>query len=171
LKKLWMCALAGALMMGAFSSQAAETKQRPFTIKDELTRSECGDCHMAFTPSRLTKNAWHKIMTTLSDHFGEDASLSAEKVKHIEAYLLNNALDRKNDIRTKMRIKAWAKKGIVDPIRISKTPEWTRHHTFAQRYQVMAKDVGYNGPNCIKCHKGAERGVYEDFGDRYPGGE
>lgn len=156
-------------------AMAAEAK-RPYTVQDEVVRAECGDCHVTFAPMRLTATAWSKIMSNLSDHFGEDASMDVETAKHIEAYLVKNALDRpgkdgKMGIRTKMRLAAWKKKGFVDPIRISVTPEWTRHHTKARRYKVMAKDVGYDGPNCIKCHKGAERGYYEDFGDLYSGGE
>ena len=162
LTKLTAFAAAGLIVLSTVTASAAE---RPYSVSDELTRTECGDCHMAFPASKLTKTAWKKIMSTLSDHFGDDASLNADAVKHIEAYLVANALDAKMGIRTKMRIAAWKKKGIVDPIRISETPEWVRHHTRAARYKVMAKEVGYDGPNCIKCHKGAERGLYEDFGD------
>jgi len=141
-------------------------KNRPYTVTDEVTRTECGDCHMVFPPNRLTGTAWKKIMATLSDHFGDDASLDAATIKHIEDYLVANALDAKMGIRTKMRLAAWKKKGVVDPLRITETPEWTRHHTKKANYKQMAKEVGYTrGSNCIKCHKGAERGLYEDFGE------
>jgi len=164
LNKMAGVAAAGVFALSAATANAAE--QRPYTVQDEMTRTECGDCHMVFPPTRLTGNAWKKIMATLDDHFGEDASLDAETVKHIEAYLVAHALDAKMGIRTKMRLEAWKKKGIVDPIRITETPEWTRHHTRKQNYRKMAEDVGYTrGANCIKCHKGAERGLYEDFGE------
>lgn len=163
---------AGIIALGAFSVNAQE---RPYAVADELTRSECGDCHMAFSPIRLTGKGWAKIMSNLSDHFGDDASLDVESVKHIQAYLVNNAWDHpgkngKIGIRAKMRLAAWKKKGFVHPIRISVTPEWTRHHTKAAKYKVMAKEVGYDGPNCIMCHKGAEQGLYEDFEDWQPSG-
>lgn len=160
--------IAGIAAVGIFvlSATVASAAERPFTVQDETTRRECGDCHMVFPPSRLTGTAWKKIMGTLEDHFGDDASLDAATAKHIEAYLVSKALDAKAGIRTEMRLKAWAKKGIVDPLRITETPEWTRHHPRKANYRKMAEDVGYTrGANCIKCHKGAERGLYEDFGD------
>jgi len=170
LTKFTAFAAVGIFVLSTATASAAEGTTRPFSVADDVTRTECGDCHMAFPASRLTKNAWVKIMSTLSDHFGEDATIAADKVKHIEAYLVENALDAKMGIRTKMRLKAWAKKGVVDPIRITETPEWTRHHTKARRYKLMAADVGYTrGSNCIKCHKGAERGLYEEFPGLYGG--
>lgn len=143
-------------------------KTRPLTVQDETVSKECGDCHMVFPPSRLTGNAWKKIMATLENHFGDDASLDAATTKQIEDYLVAHALDAKGGIRTKMRLEAWKKKGIVDPIRITETPEWTRHHTRERHYKNMAKAVGYDGgSNCIRCHRGAEHGLYEEFNGLY----
>ena len=152
--------------LAAFAS-AAEPSTRPLTVQDEVVRKECGACHMVFTPSKLTKGGWHKIMTTLPDHFGEDASLPADKVQHIDAYLAANAMDAEAGVRTKMRLDAWKKKGLIDPIRITETPEWIRHHPQKSSYNEMAKAIGYDrGSNCIMCHKNAEHGVYEDNFER-----
>lgn len=165
LTKLTAFAAAGIFVLSTATASAAD---RPLSVKDELTRTECGDCHMVFPSTRLTKNAWKKIMATLDDHFGDDASLDAATAKHIEAYLVENAMDAKMGIRTKMRLAAWKKKGIVDVLRITELPEWTRHHN-TNKYKFMVKDVGYaRGSNCIRCHKGAETGLYEEFDDRYP---
>lgn len=163
LNKIAGIAAVGIVVLSAAAASAAE---RPYTVLDEVTRKECGDCHMVFPPSRLTKAGWHKIMTTLDSHFGEDASLDDATVQHIDAYLASKALDAKGGIRTEMRLKAWAKKGIVDPLRITETPEWKRHHTQKALYKKMSAEVGYTrGANCVACHKGAERGHYEEFGD------
>ncbi|NQV46587.1 MAG: hypothetical protein HQ504_02275 [Rhodospirillaceae bacterium] len=157
-------AMAAAMVfaLGAAAAGAAE-----FTIKDDLTLTECGDCHMAFAPIRLTSGGWKKIMNNLGDHFGEDASLSAKTTKHIEAYLVSKSLDAKETVPGKMKIKQWAKKGLVDPIRITETPYWTRAHNSA-KYKRMSKAVGYSrGSNCIKCHKNAETGTFEEFPGLY----
>lgn len=155
---------AGMIALCGATAGAAGFEDRPLTVQDETVRKECGDCHMVFPPSKLTKGGWKKIMGDLANHFGEDASLDADTVKHIEAYLADHALDAKGGIRTEMRLKAWEKKGLVDPIRITETPEWTRHHTQKQSYRQMSEEVGYTGgSNCIKCHKGAEHGQYEEF--------
>ena len=152
-----------------------QMKTRAKTVQDKITQTECGDCHMVFPPSRLTGTAWKKIMGGLSDHFGDDASMDAKSVKHIQDYLVENALDRpgkngKIGIRTKMRLAAWKKKGFVDPIRITETPEWTRHHTKTRHYNNMVEAIGYKaGSNCIQCHRGAEHGLYEEFDGQYGG--
>jgi len=166
IQKFSALATAGLVALCATSVLAAGPNGRPLTVEDPIVSKECGDCHMVFPPSKLTKGGWHKIMGDLANHFGDDASLDAATVQHIDAYLAANALDAKGGIRTEMRLKAWAKKGIVDPIRITETPEWTRHHTAKANYRKMAEDVGYTGgSNCKKCHKNAEYGLYEDFGE------
>jgi len=164
LNKFIITALAGAIALGATTAGAAEAE---YVIKDELTRTECGDCHMGFPPNRLTSVGWKKIMAGLKDHFGEDASLDPKTVKHIEAYLVSKAMDSKPNVPTKMKLAAWKKKGINDPIRITETPYWTRHHG-SPKYKRMTKEVKYaRGVNCIICHKNAERGTYEEFPGLY----
>jgi len=187
-KKIIIVAVMGVLALGAITAPPAAAnekvisdpgilermKTRPLTVQDKMTRKECGDCHMTFPPSRLTMTAWKKIMGTLDNHFGEDASLDAATATHIENYLVEHAIDRsdpktgKIGIRTKMRLKAWAKKGLVDPLRITETPEWLRHHTKKNHYRNMTEAVGYKGgSNCIQCHRGAEHGMYEEFEGLY----
>ena len=122
---------------------------------------------MVFPPNRLTSGGWKKIMTTLSDHFGEDASLPPKTVKHIQAYLMSKGFDTKGSYPSKLKVKAWKKKGLDDPIRITVTPGWKRHHR-TEKYRLMSKDVKYSrGANCIICHKKAERGMYEEFDGLY----
>jgi len=158
---------ASVIALCAASVGAADFEGRELSVKDEVVRKECGDCHMVFPPSKLTQGGWKKIMSDLGNHFGEDASISAETVKHIEDYLVAGALDATGGIRTELRLKAWAKKGLIDPIRITETPEWVRHHPAKETYNKMAAEVGYDkGSNCIKCHKGAEYGMYEEEFDK-----
>jgi len=163
-------ALAAALV--AFSATltgAGEYDNIPETVTDEITKEECGACHMVFPPNRLTVGGWKKIMATLSDHFGEDASLNEKTVRHIEAYMTSKAFDAKDTVPSKMVLKQWAKRGLVDPIRITETPNWARHHG-TQKYKRMSKAIGYaRGSNCIVCHKNAEKGMYEEFPGMYGG--
>lgn len=170
-KKTIVAAVVSLGFVGAYA-QAEEFKIPPlnipadaeYTVKDETVRTECGDCHMVFPPSRLTQNGWKKIMANLDNHFGEVATLpSEETTKYIEDYLVAHAMDRKLTYPVKLRIESWAKKGIVDPIRITELPEWTRHHS-GKKYQLMSEAVGYKrGANCIKCHLHAEKGYFEEF--------
>lgn len=166
--KNWVAAMAlGVLAFGSASANAAGNEQYPLTVQHEETRKECGDCHMVFPPNRLTKGGWKKIMKGLSDHFGEDASLDKGAVKSIQAFLVSKAFDARDTYPTKLKLQAWKKKGLVDPIRITVTPGWLRHHKTA-KYKRMSKEIKYTrGANCIICHKNAERGMYEEFDGLY----
>jgi hypothetical protein len=55
--------------------------------------SECSACHTYLRPLTHRKIEWHLIMTNLSDHMGEDASLPENVRADIEAYLTANASD------------------------------------------------------------------------------
>jgi hypothetical protein len=54
-------------------------------------REECGSCHLAFPPALLAAADWQRTMAGLKDHFGSDASLSAQTEKEIADFLLRCA--------------------------------------------------------------------------------
>ena len=60
-------------------------------VTNSLFSKECGACHMAYPPTLLPAVSWRKIVATLDDHFGENASLDKETRDKIEAYLVANA--------------------------------------------------------------------------------
>ena len=62
-------------------------------IDHAATREECGSCHLAFPPQMLPARSWDRIMHSLGDHFGEDASLGEAARADIAAYLRANAAD------------------------------------------------------------------------------
>jgi len=105
-----------------------------FVITDEITAKECGDCHMVYGPEALPQGAWRKIMGNLPNHFGEDASLDAPTLKHIENYLLSGAPSGDG------------------PIRITEQSWFASEHrgevsrSSVQRAKSMA--------NCSACHRG-----------------
>jgi len=168
LNKNAIIVMAAITVLGFTSAWAAGVEDKPLTVTDKTTRAECGDCHMVFPPGRLTGRAWMKIMDNLGDHFGEDASIKPKTVAYIKAYLQSKSLDAKDRYPTKLLLEQWAKRGLVDPIRITVTPNWTRHHLRKEKYKRMSKELGYTrGSNCIICHKNAERGVYEEFPGLY----
>jgi hypothetical protein len=128
-------------------------------IKDELVLKECGACHMPFPSQMLPKQSWTKIMAGLSDHFGEDATLNAQKTADIKSYLEANAADSKWLDSKFMR-------GISEtnpPLRITETPYWIRKHN---SHEVPAR--AWNDPkvkskaNCVACHRLASSGNYDD---------
>ena len=80
-----------ALFLMVNSVTFANERYRP--VRDKVVIKECGACHMAFQPQMLPKRSWEKIMTGLSDHFGEDASSDVKTKEKITSYLLKNAAD------------------------------------------------------------------------------
>jgi len=125
---------------------------------EALTKQECSACHMAYQSWFLPKRSWTEIMATLPDHFGEDASLPEADRAAIEAYLLSGAADRNG------RMPRWLKAVPADvaPLRITELSWYLHEH--GSRLQARAKSDPAIGTlsNCVACHKGAERGYFED---------
>lgn len=127
-------------------------------VADALTRKECGSCHMAFQPGFLPARSWHRMMAELKDHFGEDASLPADKAAAVGAYLEANAGDRagRGIARKFMRFV----KADGTPQRITENPYFLKEHRFPEA--VWKKPEVVTRSNCPACHKAAEQGWYED---------
>ena len=118
---------------------------RVTAVSDPLVQKECGQCHMAFSPSFLTADGWNKIMDGLANHFGDNAELSADKASKVRAWLVGHA---------------GAGKRAGDGLRITET-RWFRHeHDFPDRVWKRP-EVGAKS-NCPACHKQAEQGWFDD---------
>ncbi|NVK19649.1 MAG: diheme cytochrome c [Methylocystaceae bacterium] len=148
---------AAALVIVAGSSVAhADERYRP--ISDEVVKKECGACHMAFQPQMLPKRSWIKIMDTLDDHFGEDASLDKETNDDIKNYLVENASDSG----------WWSGKflrGVADdwtPLRITEIPYWVREHNKEVPNWAWSDPKVKSKANCVACHPRAAMGNYDD---------
>jgi hypothetical protein len=129
------------------------------TVTDPLTKKECGSCHMAFQPAFLPARSWTRMMAELPKHFGEDASLPADKAAAIQAYLETNAGDRINN-RTAGKFLGWVKPDGT-PQRITENPYFIKEHRKISDAEWKKPEV-LTKSNCAACHKGAEQGWYED---------
>lgn len=136
--------LTAALILAA-GSAVADDNVPP--VRDALTRKECGECHMAFQPALLPADSWRRMMGNLADHFGDNATLSPDKAKAIEAYLVGNARNGWRD-------------GAA-PGRITET-RWFVHEHRKIPERVWARADVVTQSNCVACHKGAEQGLYDD---------
>lgn len=125
-------------------------------ITDQLTKSECSACHFTYPASMLPEVSWKRIMGSLEDHFGEDASLDAQTTQHITKYLVAQAGD----------IELWSSKFVrgLDkqnpPIRITETKYWIRQHPAISEEKLQSGLAGLKA-NCAVCHLLAEDGYYE----------
>ncbi|MGE5476016.1 MAG: diheme cytochrome c [Bacteroidales bacterium] len=150
-------ALAFALSAAALPAAAGDDWVPPIT--DPLVQKECGSCHMAFQPAFLPARSWNRMMDELADHFGEDASLPADKAKQIRDYLTANA----GDVVTKGRARKymqWVAPGGT-PQRITENPDFERkHRRIPERAWKDPKVLTKS--NCPACHVAADKGYYED---------
>ena len=147
--------LGALLLLGASPASAGNDWVPP--VKNEIVLKECGACHMAFQPAFLPARSWNRILDGLADHFGEDASLAADKVEIIRAYLTANSGDVVMQGRARKYMQ-WVAPGGA-PQRITENPDFLRKHPFADSVWQDPKVVTKS--NCAACHSGAERGRYE----------
>jgi hypothetical protein len=147
-----------ALLIAALAAPAlADEDERFPPVTDPATRAECSACHMEFSAALLPARSWTAIMAGLDDHFGENASLAPETAAAIEAWLTANAADAGGRRPGVLR-------GLSPgdtPLRISDVPWWIREHDEVRASAWTNPKLGSKA-NCVACHRGAERGVFED---------
>ncbi len=134
-----------ALLTMTTTSAFADKDYYP-PIRDKITKAECGACHMAFPARLLPATSWKKIMQGLSDHFGEDASLDPETAKHITSYFM------KNSEKGRFRNPA---------LRITELRWFVKEHRDHEVSRRAKKRAGTMS-NCKACHRGADRGNFDD---------
>lgn len=120
-------------------------------VTDEMTKTECAACHIAFPPRLLPAANWEAVMAGLKDHFGEDASLDEASVAHIRDYLVANA--GKDDPKA---VDAEGK----PLLRISERRWFVSEHR-GEVSEASLKKAG-TWANCVACHAGAEKGQFDD---------
>jgi mono/diheme cytochrome c family protein len=157
LKTKTTLALAAFGLLGFASAAMADSDEFFPPVNHALAKQECSACHMAFSASFLPKRSWRKIMKTLDNHFGEDASLDAKDAKDIRKWLEANAADTGGG-------RNWILRGVpanATPMRITEMPWWQRQHN---KWEVSARSFKKAGSkaNCVACHRGADRGYFED---------
>jgi mono/diheme cytochrome c family protein len=115
---------------------------------DPLYQKECASCHFGFQPALLNKASWEKVMGTLSDHFGTDASLNKEDNQAILSYLVRNAGNGKITTNN-------------DTTRITLSPYFKKEHRKIPEKAITQKEVG-SLANCMACHTTADKGSYSE---------
>ena len=115
---------------------------------------ECGACHDPLNPSLLPVSSWAGLMTSLGEHFGEDASLDGPTTRHLAAWLVDNAAET-FDTESANRFRVVAPD---EPYRASSTPYWVHKHARIPP-EVFARRSVQSKVNCHACHRDAERGA------------
>jgi len=136
-------------------------------VTNKLYAAECSACHFAYQPGFLPERSWVKIMGSLGDHFGENAKLDEPTRVSIENYLRGHAADHlPNRFSTSFlrSIKADA-----SPLRISETGYFIRKHDEIPARMVRDNPKVRSFANCASCHRGAEKGSFDEDAVRIPG--
>lgn len=158
--RLTALALSAALLTPLIAA-ADEDSVPPVT--DPLVKTECGECHMAFQSAFLPAASWRKIILTLDNHFGEDASLDEETARDIAAYLAAYAGEYW-DTEAANRFSTVDPK---NPWQISASPYWIKKHSQIKDDVYKRKGVRLKA-NCAACHKDSGSGRFDDQKIRVP---
>ncbi|MCP4896573.1 MAG: cytochrome C [bacterium] len=152
---------------GLFRGGWLESRADVRPVRDETYLSECGDCHFAYQPGLLPQRAWERIMESLDEHYGDDASLDETQAAKIRAYLLDNAADRA-DLSRSRAFATELETGDALP-RITNTNYFRReHYEIPERFVQGNTEVG-SFSNCEACHRSADTGVYNEHQVVIPG--
>lgn len=121
----------------------------------EVYKQECASCHMAYPPEFLSKSAWQRIMASLKQHYGADASIDAQSSRAISSWLDRHA----------GRYKRASESSKED--RLTTTPWFTRKHSEVN-LDVFRRTAIKSPANCVACHTQAEQGNFDDNFVRIP---
>ena len=136
-------------------------------VTNERYRTECGGCHFAYPPGLMTADSWDRVMNTLDQHFGDDASLDPAVSKEILAYLQANAADRSDAKRA--RSFAAGKITGDGPPRITGNSYFRRKHDEVPVRYVKDNPQVKSFSHCSACHRGADKGLFDEHDVDIPG--
>lgn len=152
---------------GRASAQGSRTRGDLAPVTNERYRTECGGCHFAYQPGLLPAAAWGRIMNTLGQHFGDDASLDAAVKDELLAYLEANAADRSDGKRSRS-FAAGKLTGDGLP-RITQTTYFKRKHDEVPIRYVKDNPQVKSFSACAACHPGADKGDFNEHQVNIPG--
>ena len=135
-------------------------------VSDNTYREECGGCHFAYPPGLLPEASWQKIMTSLDDHFGDNAELDPETQGQITDYLAANSAEKSDAKRSRKIVRSL---GNNAPMRLTETAYFQRKHDEVPERLVKGNDKVGSFSNCTACHTKAEAGSFSESEIRIAG--
>ena len=126
---------------------------------NQAYEQSCRGCHMLYAPAMLPARSWRRIMSDLSNHFGDDAEVQDDVRKEITDYLVRNAAERdpKNVYAEPMLNLL---KPDETPLRISDTTYFKLMHDFVKPAMVQGNPDVKTFANCEACHYEALQGRF-----------
>lgn len=146
--------LLAASLGGTLTNAAGSKDLLPPTISEKY-RTECASCHLAYPPALLPLASWRRLIGSLDNHYGADASLEPAEVLEISTWLEPLA--------------GTYKKVREEPAedRITKAAWFVREHRKIDA-EVWLRPSVKSAANCAACHTTADDGNYNDKFVRIP---
>jgi hypothetical protein len=143
-------------------------------VINAIYSEECAACHMAYQPGLLPGDAWARIMTPtgLRDHYGDDASLSDGVRTEIAAFLLDNSAEQAARSRSRAFAVSTSASGSGPQMglpRITETRYFLNEHDEIPTRLVTGNPQVGSFSQCNRCHRGADKGVYNEKQVSIPG--
>jgi hypothetical protein len=151
-------------LLGISIAQAAQTNNE---VKHSIYKEECASCHMAYPAWLLPSRSWQKIMKNLDNHFGDNASLDQDTLQTLTVYLQDNSTENSSVRRARKLLRHTSQNTV--PIRISELPYIQRKHDEIPNRYIKTNPRVKSLGNCVACHRGAERGSFDDDNVHIPG--
>jgi mono/diheme cytochrome c family protein len=152
--KLALVALAATL-----GAQAASYARRDVFRNNNATfEKECGSCHFPYQAGWLPERSWRAIMSSLANHFGENAELKPAQRQEVLNYLVANSADKANSLRSHE---------MMEVIKPGETPTSITKVLYVGGIHGGFLDPNFKGKpqvktlaNCATCHDKADRGWF-----------
>ena len=150
--------LLGGILIFGFYGLFVHAQDTEEYQKNPAYIEECGACHLAYPPGLMPSKTWDKVMTGLSDHFGENAELDDETAQLIMSYLQQESLrPGKPTVMSEMLRKLPQN----PPLRMTEFPAFlAAHEIIGEQLEMDSFPKGFLSP-CADCHRQAADGIFE----------
>ena len=147
-----MKAFGSLLVLFCAAQLAVRTAQALPASAEETTAQQCGACHMPYPAQLLPARSWRNLMSDLSHHFGEDASLDDQDRATVTGYLTEHAADGPGGGPEGERYLRGLNR-LVTPLRITDMPFWRYRHREIPQERFNSPKVK-TAANCTACYDG-----------------
>ena len=137
------------------------------TQSNSLYKEECSSCHLAYPPSLLPQKSWKKIMANLENHFDENAELDSKTNLEISSFLSRYSLGARSGKYSRKMLRNFPVN--KTPTRITQLPYFIRKHDEVPKRMVIDNPKVRSFSLCDKCHRGAEKGNFNEHQVKIPG--
>ncbi|WP_455204467.1 diheme cytochrome c [Kaarinaea lacus] len=142
-------------------------KTSAVSVKNSFYQQECASCHFAYPPGLLPEQSWKKIMSTLDQHFGENAEMIDSDRIAIEEYLISNSADKSNSKRSKKFRRSLSSSTV--PLRITELRYFKHEHDEIPNRMVKDNPKVRSFSQCDSCHRDAKDGHFRESKINIPG--